>query len=286
MVTQPAADSAPELGGSRSLLIELLVSSCAFLLKARFFPGFDAFSRNFAGNSWDHVTLALLIERFQWVVSSLNIAPVLVGSLMLAAFDVRYLTGVVLLAPLYLAHLLSVQPEHGHFALYYALPWLLPVTLWLAVFVRRAGGGSYVSGFESAVVVMLSLAMAAPFHAAVGATGQRWYVARWALTRPVTNMEGMKEFALWVRGKYVTQTGDRVIETKECMSMGIAALIPNDIQPDEVLDAESDLSACRSLLLLRVDMTYDALSARAAARRFVRVAERYNAEMWMMTKNR
>jgi hypothetical protein len=178
-----------------------------------------------------------------------------------------------------------IRPQHGHFTLYYALPWLLPATIWLAVFVRRAKA-SAVSGVESALVAVLSLAMAAPFQAAVGARGEFWYVARWALTRPVTNTERMKAFALWVRGKYPAETGDGVSETKQCVSMGIAALIPNDIRPDEVPDGASDVSACRSALLLRGDMTYGALSARAAAQRFERVAERDYAEMWLKNTNR
>ena len=63
--------------------------------------------------------------------------------------------------------------------------------------------------------------------------------------------------------------------------MGIAALIPNDLTPDDVMNADSDVSACGTLLLLRVDMHYEVLSARAQTLGFVRVAERYNAELWL-----
>jgi hypothetical protein len=259
-------------------VIETIVSICAFIAKARFFPGFDAFSKNFSGQLWDHVTFQFLAERFQRTITSLNIAPVFAGSILLTIWDIRYATGLVLLSPWYLLHMLAVRQEHGHFTLYFALPWLLPAMLCLALFARRAKV-SVVSRAESALIVLLSVALAAPFQAAVGARGEFWYVARWAVTRPVTNIEGMKDFVLWVRRNYSTESGDRG-PGKMCVSMGIAALVPNHLDPDEVLDADSDVSACGNLLLLRADMHYGVLSARAEALGFMRVAARYNAELW------
>jgi hypothetical protein len=221
------------------------------------------------------------VERLQGMIGNVNAAPVLAGCLLLLAFDVRYAIGFILLSPLYLLHLLSVRPEHGAFTLYYALPWLLPTVIWLAVFVRRAKT-SAVSAVESALIVGLSLAMAAPVQAAVGAKGQFWYVAQSALSRPVTNVQNMKEFALWVRTSYRLPGGASMSTTKHCASMGIAALIPNEIHPDEVLRADSDVSACRTLVLLHGDMQYGLFSARAEAYKFVRVAARHNAELWVI----
>jgi hypothetical protein len=238
-------------------VIEGLVSACAFIVKALFFPGFDAFSKNFSGHSWDHVSPAFVTDRFQAMIGNVNIAPVLAGCLLLTVFDVRYATGLVLLAPWYLVHMLAVRPEHGHFTLHFALPWLLPATICLALYARRAKALG-VSRAESALIVALSLAMAAPLQAAAGVRGQSWHVIQWAFTRPVTNIQAMKDFALWVRKDYSIETGDRGLK-KQCVSMGIAALIPNDLTPDDVMNADSDVSACGTLLLLRVDMHYEVL---------------------------
>ncbi len=212
----------------------------------------------------------------------MNIAPVLVGCLVLTAFDLRYVTGLVLLSPLYLLYLFSVRAEHGHFALYYALPWLLPCVIWLAVFVKRARSLALPT-VESLLLLVLSLALTAPIHAAVGAKSQFWYVAKWALTRPVVDIQRMKAFALRVRrGTFAAATDDRVSNEKNCVSMGIAALIPNDVHPDEVLNANADLAPCRTLLLMRGEMQYGLLSARAEAEKFERVAARDNTELWLI----
>jgi hypothetical protein len=260
-------------------LAGIIVSACSLSLKAWFFPGFDTFSSNFSGHSWDHVSVGFLADRLKAAIGSLNIAPVLVGCLLLSVFDVRYMTGLVLLSPLYLLHLLSVRSEHGHFTLYYALPWLLPCTVWLVVFVRRSRS-SALSTAESVLLLVLSLSITAPIHAAVGTNGQSWHVAKWALTGPVADIQGMKNFALWARASFAGATDDRVGQEKDCVSMGIAALIPNDIHPDEVLNVNDDVAACRTLLLMRGEMQYELLSERAQAAKFARVAARENVELW------
>jgi hypothetical protein len=262
-------------------VVGVMVTACSFFVKAKFFPGFDAFSGNFSGHSWDHVSAGFLAERLQAMLGNMAIAPVLVGCLLMAIYDVRYVAGLVLLSPLYLLHLLSVRAEHGHFTLYYALPWLLPCMMWLAVYVRRSGS-SVVSTAESILLVVLSLAIAAPIHAAVGSQGQFWYVARWAVARPVVDIEGMKKFALRARRSFPAGTADRVPQEKNCVSIGVAALIPNDVQPNEILNGVDDVPACRTLLLMRGDMQYGTVGPRAEADTFRRAAAKDNVELWWL----
>jgi hypothetical protein len=264
---------------------EVGASACAFLVKARFFPGFDTFSFNFSGNGWDHVSAGLLAERLQAMISNPNIVPVVAGSVMLASIDVKYVLGVVLLSPLYLLHLVSVSAAHGHFQLYYGLAWVLPLATWLTVFASRSKK-AVVRAYEGMIILAFALAVSAPVHAALGSKGQVWYVARWAFQRPVVNISSMQDFIRWVRTKKDSSVAeDSAPAMRQCASMGIAALIPNELDPDEVLDADSDLTTCRTLLLLRRDMHYDMLSERAKAEKFRAVALRYNAELWLPEAN-
>ena len=98
-------------------LAGLAASASSFLVKAWLFPGFSAFANNFSGDGWNHVRAAFVADRVQAMLRNLNILPVLLGSAVLAAFDIRYLTGLVLLSPILLLHLLAVRPEHGYFTL-------------------------------------------------------------------------------------------------------------------------------------------------------------------------
>lgn len=221
------------------------------------------------------MTRAFVVERVHAAVTNWNIAPVLGGSLVLAVIDRRYITGVVLLAPWFLVHVLSVRPEHGHFLLYYALPSLLPVLMWLAVLARRMRASS-VSAAERAVLVVLALALSAPVQAIVGTRQQRWDVARQGVTRPVVDIAAMKELVRRVHANVASSAAER--NQKQCASMGIAALVPDDFAPD---DPGRDVSACRTVFLLRHDMHYGALSAKAQSSGFRRVAARENAELWM-----
>ncbi len=60
----------------------------------------------------------------------------------------------------------------------------------------------------------------------------------------------------------------------------VNGIIPNELDPNEVLDAHSDLTTCRTLLLLRRDMHYDMLSERSHAEKFRHVAARHNVGLW------
>jgi len=256
-----------------------LLAASSLLIKAKFFPGFDAFALNFSGHRWNHVSRALVVNRVRAAIVNPNILPVLVGSAFLAIRDVRYTLGLALLSPLYALYMLSVRPEHGHFTLYFALPWLLPPLTWLALFVTRARAEK-ASATEAVLILAASLALAAPVQAAAGMKGQFWYVAEWAVTRRVVNIRSMQEFALWVLRSYVTSAPGAEPDMRPCASMGIAALIPNDLQPDEVVNASSNLAGCRFLLLLNGDMDYGVLRSHAESVRFQYDGIRYNAELW------
>ena len=183
-------------------------------------------------------------------------SSVLLGSAVLAAFDIRYLTGLVLLSPILLLHLLAVRPEHGYFTLYFALPWLLPCAVWLAVFVRRSTM-SRAAVAEGVVILAAALALSAPVQSAAGARGSFWFVASWAFQRPVEDIPSMQNFVRWARKSMAgTANGRSPDGHKGCVSFGISALIPDDIRPDEALTTRSDLRACDVLFLMRGDVQY------------------------------
>jgi hypothetical protein len=264
-----------------------IVAGCtAFLIKAWFFPGFSAFTDNFAGHWWNHVTTAFVRERVSALLHNWNVVPVLMGCAVLALFDIRYLTGLVLLSPVYLLHLLAIRPEHGYFTLYFALPWLIPCAVWLAVFVRRSNRSKASFG-EAALIMTAALALAAPVQAAAGSSRAFWFVARWAFERPVVDTGQMRDFVLWARhGVTPTEEAGGARQNKQCVSQGIAALVPDAIHPDEVLAADADLQTCQVLFLMRGDMHYAVLSTRAQALGFHPVASRLNSEVWLIAKNR
>jgi hypothetical protein len=261
-----------------------IVSGAAFAIKAVFFPGFDAFTGNFAGRSWEHLSAGFLATRLRAMFGNANILPVLVGSAVLATRDVRYAAGVVLLSPLYLVHLISVRPEHGAFTLYYALPWLLAWVTCLGVFVERSKAFTS-SGAEALAIIVLSVTMTAPLQSAVGVTGNSWYMPRSALERTVVDIGEMRDFALWVKRNFPTERTDRGTGRKYCATAGIAALIPDNLTPEELLGPRGNPSECRTLLMLRDEMDSDVITGRAAAHKFKVVEKRHNAELWFRDAN-
>ena len=93
----------------------------------------------------------------------------------------------------------------------------------------------------------------------------------------------MQDFVRWARKSLAgTEDGRWPNGRKGCVSFGIAALIPNDIRPDEVLTTRSDLRACDVLFLMRGDVQYAELGTRAKAAGFERVSSKHNAEMWLV----
>jgi hypothetical protein len=261
-------------------LLEVAASVCAVLVKARYFPSpWFNFSFQFSGNSWDHVSAGLIGGRLQTLLRDLNILPVVAGSALLAAVDVRYASGLVLLLPLYALHLLSVRSEVGEFGLYYALPWLLPAVVWLAVFARRSRAA--VTGLpERAILLVAALALSVPLHRFVGVRRQYSYVVKLAFERPVLDLASIQQFALATRQRHGGGAVDGASGRRRCVSQGIAALIPDNVQPDDVVYADTDLAKCHTVLLLRGGSEYGPLSARAKAQDFNPVAARHNASLW------
>jgi hypothetical protein len=261
--------------------LEVIVAVCAFVVKATVFPGFDAFSGNFSGAAWNHVTLPFLADRLRSLAGNPTIVPVVAGTVFLATRDLRYAAGLILLSPLYGLHILSVRPEHGNFTLYYALPWLLPPLTWLAVFTaRRRAARTGVA--EALVIGLASLALTAPLHAALGLRGQFWYVAEWSVTRPVVNLASMTEFVRWTLDYYGEKPEPApAAGSQPCASVGIAALTPNSFTPEQVVNGRSDVARCRPLLLLRADLDYPVVSTHAERLGFALTGSRHNAELWL-----
>ena len=262
-------------------LLGFTASVAALLVKARYFPSmwFD-FSFQFSGNSWDHVSSALIGERLESLIRNPNTMPVLAGSAILAVVNVRYASGFVLLCPLYALHLLSVRPALGEFTLYYALPWLLPAVVWLAVFARRSRAATAALP-ESMILLVLAIALSVPMHRAIGAQRQYSYVVKLAFVRPVVDLPSVERFALETRQNYARGALDGTSARTQCVSQGVAALIPNAVQPGEAVYVDSDLAHCRTLLLLNGGSEYGPLSARADAHQLKPVATRHNASFWV-----
>ena len=68
------------------------------------------------------------------------------------------------------------------------------------------------------------------------------------------------------------------------MSVGVAALIPNDLRPKEIVDLEAGLSECGTVLLMAGDIQSTAIGAELGALRFQRVGEFESVQLWMRPK--
>ncbi|MCC7126698.1 MAG: hypothetical protein IT178_17745 [Acidobacteria bacterium] len=265
----------------RTMLLALLfggvaVSAASMVLKSQMFPGFDAFESNFAGQSWSHLSWRFVADRAYAAVTNPNIVPVLLGCCVLAWFDVRYAAGLALL-PLFLLHVLSVRDEHGHFTLYFALPWLLPAVIWMVLLARRRGLGSG-SLAEAVTIVVCAIAMTAPAQAAAGIQTNFWYVVPWSFERPILRLEDMRTFA---RRTHRTFASGGPSGALPCASVGVAALIPNDLHPREVIDPNVGVSECGTVLLMAGDMHSAAIGAELETRQFHRVDEFEAVQLWM-----
>jgi hypothetical protein len=264
----------------------LIASVGSFLIKAYFFPGFDAIAQNFAGGKqyspapWGHLTTAFALERAGAMLRNLNVVPVLVGSAVLAAFDKRYVTGVALLSPIYLIHLLAFRASHGHFTLYFALPWLIPCVIWLAVFSKRSST-SRSTGAEAVAILGAAVMLSAPFQAAVGTREASLYVATWAFRRSVVDIRSMQDFVRWTKKGF----GAIGLEPnqRQCFSQAIAALVPNDIRPEEILTPDANLRNCQMIVLMRGEVFYGELATRSEAAGFRPMKSKENAEVWVAT---
>jgi len=270
-------------GRAIRLVIAAVAGVClavmSLVIKAGLFPGFDTFAFNFSGHHWDHLTAALVVDRLGAAVVNPNVLPVLVGCAVLATRSVKYVAGFALLVPLYALYMMSVRPNHAYFTLYFALPWLLPPMTWVAVYVVRARSGS-ARTMEAIVILAVALGLAAPVHAALRLPRNSWYVAQLAIQRPVVDIRSMQQFTVGVLRLY---RGD-ADPGRVCASMGIAALVPNDLRPHDVVDREVRISDCQMLLLLNGDMDYGPLRSKAERDGLRMAAWRWTAEVWMRQK--
>ena len=206
--------------------------------------------------------------------------PVLAGSAILAAVDRRYASGFVLLCPLYLLYLLAVSSGPGEFTLYYALPWLLPPTVWMVVFARRSRAAATTLP-ESVVLVLVAAALSFPMHRILGVEREYSYVVKLAFVRPVFSISSLQRFVREARRSNAHGSLDGTSVQSQCVSAAIAALVPNDVQPDEVIYADGNLEKCRAVLLLRGGSQDVPVRAQAEANGFKPIATRHNASLWV-----
>lgn len=261
-------------------LLEIAASVCALVVKAKYFPSdWFNFAFHFSGNAWDHVSSAFIQQRLHVLITNLNAMPVIAGSLILAAVDVRYASGFLLLCPLYALHLLAVRHGLGEFRLYYALPWLLPPVVWLAVFAKRSRAAATALP-ERLILLLLAIALSVPVHHFLGVEREYSYVVKLAFVRPVVSIPSIRHFALEVREKDERAVLDGRSGKRQCVTQAIAALMPDEVEAAEVVYHYSNLAKCRSVLLLRGSSEYESLRARAEAQTFKPVATRDNATLW------
>jgi hypothetical protein len=258
-------------------IVGVLVALLSVYLKGELFPGYATFAGNFSGEGWRHLTPALLLDRATALLANRNFAVLIAGTLVLAFFDRRYVAGLLLLSPLLVLHLAALRDELGRFTLYYALPWLLVCAGWLAVYARRTHGAAAPSVAEGTVLLVLALLLASPVQALLARPGNFWAVARAAATGPVAPIDDMREFA---RSSLAAVRADRGGGVRTCASLGIAALVPDDLGPREVVDPGSGVDGCDRLLLMRGDMHYVELRSAAEAAGLARAASVQNAELW------
>ena len=262
-------------------LLEIAASCFAIWVKARYFPStWFTFAYTFSGNSWDHVSPALIAERLHLLIKSPNTLPILAGSAILAAVDRRYASGFVLLSPLYLLYLLAVTSGPGELTLYYALPWLLPATVWLVVFARRSRDAQATLA-ESVVLLLAAVALSFPAHRVLGVEREYSYVVKLAFVRPTVSIPSLQRFVRDARQSHARGPLEGPAALSQCVSAGIAALIPNDVQPDEVVYADGSMDQCRAVFLLRDGSQDRPVRARAEEQGFKPIAARYNAILWV-----
>ena len=199
--------------------------------------------------------------------------------------DRRYLTGVVLLSPVYLIHLVARRPEHGHFTVYFALPWLLPCAIWLAVFARRSSlsGARFT---EAAVILGVALALCEPSPAyrdarrVCGSWHRRPFDVRWSTS------SGVQDFVLPGARKGMAATERRTMEPEAVRLPGDRGAgsqrgSPNRgsdtrLRPSNVSDDHPD---ARRSILWGADQT-----ARSEAAGFRRMNSKEDApEVWVAT---
>lgn len=230
----------------------VLVSAAMFAIKARFFPGFAAFSVNFSGHGWDHVTADFVGQRLANFAADPHALTTLLAALVLAVASLRYLVFPLLMSPLIALQLIALRDQLGHFTRYYALPFLVIWAGMLLVGADRARRGK-LRPFEPVVLLGLAILGSGPVLLLVRPPG--WLpVVTTALATPVTNLSQL-----------AAEAKAAVAGLKDvCVSTGVASLIPGDLAPAQVITPTSDLSPCRTIFLFSGDLHYEALRPRVA----------------------
>ena len=108
-----------------------------------------------------------------------------------------------------------------------------------------------------------------------GLPGNFWYVVPWSFERPILDLDELRRFA---RDAHTTFASNGRAAGSACASIGVAALIPNDLRPEEVLDPAVGVSSCGTALLMVGDMHDGALRTRLEEGRFQKIAERDDVE--------
>jgi hypothetical protein len=97
----------------------------------------------------------------------------------------------------------------------------------------------------------------------------------------VVSISSLQRFVREARRNHTLDSLDGTSAQSQCVSAGIAALVPNDVQPDEVIYADGNLDKCRSVFLLRGGSQDGPVRAQAEAHGFKPIATRYNASLWV-----
>lgn len=257
-------------------LAGVLIAALCFLIKSKLFPGADTFGGNFSGDGWSHLSAQFMTERLAILVSQEKFLIIIAGTIFLSSYDRRYLSGLVLLSPLIIIYLLAVRDELGRFTLYYALPWLLVCLNWVAVFVSRGREENPPTILECLLILGLALSLSSPVQHLLHIQGNYSRIPKQAVKAERGDIRSMVAFLQpLVHPPGQNKNGEQI-----CASIGIAALIPDALNPKQFITAESSLKPCRQILLLHGDMSYSTLKSQATEAGFILRSRSGNAEHW------
>ncbi|CAE6687254.1 hypothetical protein [Candidatus Nitrotoga fabula] len=256
-------------------LAGVLIAALCFLIKSKLFPGADTFGSNFSGDGWSHLSAHFMVERLANLVSQNNFLIIITGTVTLSSYDRRYLSGLVLLSPLIAIYLLAVRDELGQFTLYYGLPWLLICLNWVAVFVSRGRGKNPPTTMECLLILGLALSLSSPVQHLLHMQENHSRIPIQAVKAERGDIRSMIAFLQPLVHPPSQEKKDEI-----CASIGIAALIPDALNPKQFITAESSLKSCRQILLLHGDMDYDTLRSQATKTGFILRSRSGNAEHW------
>jgi hypothetical protein len=230
-----------------------MTSAVIFWAKAALFPGYSVFSSDFAGNHWAHLTPTFLSTRLLALLTNIQALTSIVPAVILAFVACRYLLFAVLMAPLIILQFVALRDQLGTFTLYYATPFLVIWIGMLLVAGVRARAGQ-LRTIEPVILLAFALLGSAPLVFIVHPPGSL-PVATTALVAPVVDLPHLAQ-----------EAADATVGVPGvCVSTGVAALIPDNFAPAQVVDPASDLAKCRTIFVFNHDLHYDALKPKLAA---------------------